>query len=391
MNDNQQNKLIPKLRFPEFKDSGEWEEKKLGEIFKIGSGKDYKHLSTGNIPVYGSGGYMTSVNDYLYEGESVCIGRKGTIDKPMFLNGKFWTVDTLFYTYSFNECIVKFIYYIFQNINWLNHNEAGGIPSLSKNNIYRIKIKIPQPVEQQKITSCLSSLDELLEAHKQKLELLKAHKKGLMQNLFPQEGEKVPKLRFPEFKDIGEWEEKVLNSFIKERKEISNEDNPLYSLTIEDGITPKSERYERSFLVKNEKEAYKILYPYDFAYNPMNLRFGAIALHQGKTKVALSKYYNIFYCDDSADPRFCEFYFKSNQMLTLYDDIATGSLVEKRRVHFSAFLKLKIPFPKKKEQQKIAECLSSIDELITAETEKIEQLEKHKKGLMQGLFPMVNG
>ena len=76
------NKLIPKLRFPEFVKDGVWKEKAFEELFNIGNGKDYKHLSNGDIPVYGSGGYMRSVNDYLYDGESACIGRKGTIDKP---------------------------------------------------------------------------------------------------------------------------------------------------------------------------------------------------------------------------------------------------------------------------------------------------------------------
>jgi type I restriction enzyme, S subunit len=199
--------------------------------------------------------------------------------------------------------------------------------------------------------------------------------------------ELIPKLRFPEFKNDGGWKDRTLGRIIKERNEVSNGEYPLFSLTIENGVTAKTERYERAFLVKNEKEAYKIVYPYDFALNPMNLRFGAIAQFKGKVKVALSKYYNIFYCDDSVDSSFCEIYFKSNQMQEKYDDIATGSLIEKRRVHFSEFIKLKIPFPKKEEQQKIADCLSSLDKLIQVETERLEALQAHKKGLIQQLFP----
>ena len=99
----------------------------------------------------------------------------------MFLNGKFWTVDTLFYTHSFKECLPKYIFYVFQNINWRNHNEAGGVPSLSKTNIYKIEIHIPKPKEQQKIASTLSSLDDLITAQNQKIETLKQHKKGLLQ------------------------------------------------------------------------------------------------------------------------------------------------------------------------------------------------------------------
>lgn len=176
---------VPKLRFAEFKDSGDWEEKTFDQLFDIGSGRDYKHLEKGDIPVYGSGGYMLSVNDYLYDGESVCIGRKGTIDNPIFLTGKFWTVDTLFYTYSFKDCLPKFIFFIFQNINWYNYNEAGGVPSLSKTTIGKIKILVPKPTEQQKISDCLSALDELINVEVQEIEQLKHHKKGLMQGLFP--------------------------------------------------------------------------------------------------------------------------------------------------------------------------------------------------------------
>ncbi|MCX8982784.1 restriction endonuclease subunit S [Citrobacter portucalensis] len=178
--------MVPELRFGGFRDSANWDKKALNKLLTIGSGKDYKHLSTGNIPVYGSGGYMLSVNDYLYDGESVCIGRKGTIDKPIFLTGKFWTVDTLFYTHSFIKCSPKFIFYQFQKINWKNYNEAGGIPSLSKTTIGKIEIPIPSFVEQQKIADCLSSLDRFITHETQKLTALKTHKTGLMQQLFPE-------------------------------------------------------------------------------------------------------------------------------------------------------------------------------------------------------------
>jgi type I restriction enzyme S subunit len=181
----QEGEKVPKLRFPEFENDGAWKIKRFEELFEIGNGRDYKHLGKGNIPVYGSGGYMLSVDDYLYDGESACIGRKGTINKPIFLTGKFWTVDTLFYTHSFKECLPKFIYYIFQNINWLNHNEAGGVPSLSKTNIYKIETLVPEPNEQKRILDLLTGIDALISAQINKLEQLNAHKKGLSQRLFP--------------------------------------------------------------------------------------------------------------------------------------------------------------------------------------------------------------
>lgn len=197
----------------------------------------------------------------------------------------------------------------------------------------------------------------------------------------------VALLRFSEFLNAGRWKKKELKKFIKERKVIANQSYPLYSLTIESGVIPKSKRYERAFLVKDELDAYKVVFPEDFVYNPMNLRFGAIAKYRGDVKVALSKYYNIFYCDESVDSDFCELYFKSYQMISYYNDVATGSLIEKRRVHFTDFLNFNIPFPEYKEQQKIAKCLSSLDDVINVEKEKLELLQDHKKGLLQQLFP----
>ncbi|MFM2293251.1 MAG: hypothetical protein RIS29_3064, partial [Bacteroidota bacterium] len=127
---------------------------------KIGSGKDYKHLSEGDIPVFGTGGCMTFVNEYLMDGESVFIGRKGTINKPSYYSGKFWTVDTLFYTHSFDKIIPKFAFYCFEKINWLKYNEASGVPSLSKSTIEQIEIQIPAIDEQVAITDLLTLIDD---------------------------------------------------------------------------------------------------------------------------------------------------------------------------------------------------------------------------------------
>lgn len=173
--------LTGKKRFAGFEE--EWEEIKMKDVLTIGSGKDYKHLEKGSIPVYGSGGVMTYVNKSLYSGESVGIGRKGTIDKPVFLDGEFWTVDTLFYTHSFVKCTAKYIYYLFKTIDWYRYNEASGVPSLSKNTIYSIKINLPPIEEQQKIANTLSSADKEIENLKTQLATMKLQKQGLMQEL----------------------------------------------------------------------------------------------------------------------------------------------------------------------------------------------------------------
>ena len=165
-------------------DNQNWRTVKIGELLRIGNGKDYKHLCIGKIPVYGTGGQMLLVNDYLYDGESVCIGRKGTIDTPMFLKGKFWTVDTLFYTYDFKDVLPKFCYYLFLQINWKLYNEGTGVPSLSKSTIENIKVKIPSLEQQKKICSILDCYEHKTNNEEQILELYHSEKQYLLRQMF---------------------------------------------------------------------------------------------------------------------------------------------------------------------------------------------------------------
>ena len=369
--------LEPALRFPEFREAGEWEAKTFDKLFTIGNGKDYKHLSSGGVPVYGSGGYMLSVDDYLYDGESVCIGRKGTIDNPMFLTGKFWTVDTLFYTHSFKNCLPKFIYAIFQNINWLNHNEAGGVPSLSKTNIGKIEVAVPKPEEQQKIADCLSSIDDLITAQTQKLAALKAHKKGLMQQLFPAEGETVPKLRFPEFRDGGEWRVKAVSKLAKITT--GNKDTQD---KIDDGEFPffvRSQTIERINSYSFDGEAVLTAGDGVGVGKIFHYLVGKFDFHQ--------RVYCIFDFKDEIIGKYFYLYFSSHFYNRVMQLSAKNSVDS---VRMAMIADMPIMVPKVEEQQKIADCLSSIDELITAQSQKIEALKCHKKGLMQQLFPSMD-
>jgi type I restriction enzyme S subunit len=175
-----------KLRFKDEngKEFPEWVEKKIKEVLEIGSGRDYKHLSEGDIPVFGTGGLMTKVNEFLHDGETVCIGRKGTIDKPMYYSGKIWTVDTLFYTHKFKNSNPKFIYFLFQQINWKLYNEASGVPSLSKATIEKLKFSFPCIEEQKKIADYLSNIDNKIESVTKQITQTQIFKKGLLQQMF---------------------------------------------------------------------------------------------------------------------------------------------------------------------------------------------------------------
>jgi len=194
----------------------------------------------------------------------------------------------------------------------------------------------------------------------------------------------IPSLRFPEFS--GDWGLKTFSTFLKERVEFPVEEHPLYSLTIEGGVVPKTARYERAFLVKSKDKAYKVMHQYDFAYNPMNLRFGALAMHKEKKKVLVSKYYDIFYCNDDVVSSYVESYFTTYKMIQFYNKMATGSLEEKKRLHYSDFVHFKKPFPSKAEQQKIADFLTAVDKRIQQLEEKKRLLTKYKKGVMQKIF-----
>lgn len=368
---------VPTLRFREFQNDARWIPYKIDHVCKIGNGRDYKHLSAGNIPVYGSGGYMTSVDKFLYDGESVCIGRKGTIDKPIFLTGKFWTVDTLFYTYAFHKCLPKFLYLIFQQINWYKYNEAGGVPSLLKTTIGNINIFIPNNEnEQKKIVDCFSSLDDLINAVADKIETLKEYKKGLMQQLFPAEGKTTPVFRFPEFQNKGEWEESTLGDicdmqagkFVSASEICDVKKDTMYPCYGGNGLRG----YTHSFT--------------HFGIYPLIGRQGAqcgnITYAEGKFHA--TEHAVVVTLKKDIDIRWLYY-----QLIKLdLNQYATGQAQPGLSV--DVIKKVTIRIPKNKNEQQLIACgLFSVDELISTETAKLDQLKAHKKGLMQQLFPKL--
>jgi type I restriction enzyme, S subunit len=355
---------IPKLRFLEF--SGDWHGKRIGDVLKVGSGRDYKHLSAGNIPVYGTGGYMKSVDEYLYDGESVCIGRKGTIDKPVYLNEKFWTVDTLFYTHSFKDSVPKFIYAIFQSINWKQHNEASGVPSLSKATIEKIKIEIPQPKEQQKIASFLSSVDERLSQLGEKKKLLEQYKKGMMQKLFTQQ---------ISFKDENnnnypDWEEKKLGTIAK-----------ITTGKLDANAMVDGGKYR---FYTCAREYYKIdEYAFDtdaLLVSGNGANVGYIHHYKGK----FNAYQRTYVLDGFIEKiKYIKFYldcFLKKRIGVEKKDGNTPYIV------MSTLSNMMIKLPHTDEQNKIANFLTSIDNKINLIESELNQVKTFKKGLLQQMF-----
>lgn len=206
-------RTVPEVRFRGF--SGEWETDKAENLLDVCSGQDYKHLSHGNIPVYGTGGYMLSVDKALsYTEDAIGIGRKGTIDKPYILNAPFWTVDTLFYAIPKNQNDLYYLFCEMQKINWKAKDESTGVPSLSKATINATEFITSEHVEQSKIGEFFKNLDDIIAQNQNKYDKLVNMKKACLEKMFPKDGADTPEVRLQGFS--GEWNKIEIGKIAKD-------------------------------------------------------------------------------------------------------------------------------------------------------------------------------
>lgn len=422
-------KLIPELRFPEFKNEGEWEEKVVSQLAEYENGKAHEQdiNEEGKYVVVNSKFISTDGEVRKYTNSANCIAQKDDIlmvlsDVP---NGraiaKCFTVDKdNFYTVNQRICKLttknansKILYYLLnRNAYFLNFDDGVKQTNLRNEDVLNCPLILPKnPKEQQKIADCLTSLDELIEAHTKKLDAFKEHKIGLMQNLFPQEGEKVPKFRFTEFKKDGAWEKetvgdvydfKVTNSFAREY--LNYEDGSVKNIHYGDihtkfntlfDITKENVPYINSnvSIEKIRKECYCIVGDIVFAdasedMNDVGKSMEIVNLNNEKlvsglhTLLARQK-------EKKLAIGFGGYLFKSDWVRKQIKREAQGAKV--LGISVTRISNTQILYPKNhKEQEAISFCLSSLDEIITSQIEKIKQLKEHKKGLMQGLFPKMN-
>lgn len=391
------NKLIPELRFPEFGNEEEWEKKTLDDITDSESSSlalnKLEHKENG-FPVYGADSIVGCINEFQHEEKYISIVKDGSgVGRLNLCQPKSSILGTLISIKSkdLEKFNLDWIYYLMNTIDFTSYKKGSGIPHIYYSDFKNEPIALPKPKEQQKIASCLSSLDELIEAHSQKLKLLKDHKKGLMQNLFPQEGEKVPKLRFEEFE--GEWKEKKLgeigvflgggtpsranNNYWKgEIPWISSSDineDDIHNISIKEFINE----------IAVSESATKII-PIGSVLFVSRVGVGKFAIN--KRELCTSQDFTSF-IPNGISNYFIAYYFLAKKDILL--SLSQGTSI--KGFSKSDLEEQIIFYPKNtKEQQKIASTLSALDDLITAQTEKIEQLKEHKKGLMQGLFPITN-
>jgi len=416
-------KLIPELRFPEFAKSAEWEVKTLEEVCDVYRGSTFSKADmneNGLVSCIHYGELFTKYNEVILSvssktnKEDSFKSKVGDILMPSsdvtpdgLAKASAIMLDDVVLGGDMNILRPKensnsiFLSYL------LNHSKSEIIKLVSGTTVKHIYpsqiITCQLPIakdkkEQQKIASCLSSLDEVITAHSQKLELLKNHKKGLMQNLFPQEGEKVPKLRFKEFEKDGEWEEKSLDEvcklvrgpfggelkkeiFVKEGYAVYEQSHAIYSDFSSFRYYIDEDKFSelKRFSVKSGDLIMSCSGTMGkFAIIPQDYKNGVI--NQALLKLTVKKGYDNLFIKITLETE--------NNQNNLLSQSAGGAI--KNVVSVSQIKELRLQIPSINEQQKIASCLSALDELITEQAKKIEQLKQHKKGLMQGLFPKMN-
>ena len=415
-NEIKNSKLIPRLRFPGFE--VEWEEKKLGEVTtwdKYFQGVPrqlqlsvikYPYVlanvfsaiarKEGNVLLLSTGNYAGWTTEELAgenmcEGEIVAIPWGGTANIK-YVKGKFVTADNRIATSS-NLTILnnKFLYYtmLFNKDKIDGFYRGAGIKHPSMFDVLNMQIHLPVLLEQEKIASCLSELDNLIAAQGQKVDALKEKKKALMQQLFPQPGETTPRLRFPGFE--GEWEEKKLGE-IADRCTSRNRDKTetrVLTNSATEGVVDQNAYFDRNIAIKENTDNYNIVDLDDFVYNP-RISTSAPVGPISRNKIGrgiMSPLYSVFrFKSENID--YLEHYFSTTIWHRYLKSVANyGARFDRMAISTEDFYSMPILCPIPAEQQKIASCLSSLDDLIAAESTKVEALKDHKKGLMQQLFP----
>ena len=385
-------KKAPKLRFNGY--TNDWERKELNNILKINSGRDYKQLNSGNIPVYGTGGYMLSVNDKLSDTDAVGIGRKGTIDKPLYLKAPFWTVDTLFYCTSKENSDVKFIYLLFQIINWKRYDESTGVPSLSKNTISNIKTYVPKIEEQDYISKLFFSLDNTLQLHERKYEELTIIKQALLQKLFPKKDEIKPEVRYENFSDA--WEQRKLVSLFSkftdgdwiESKDQANTGIRLIQ-TGNIGITEFINKFGNEKWISEEtfkKLNCEEIFPGDIIISRLPDPAGrACILPKLDTRMITAVDCTIARTSRETSAEFIVQYLSTQTYFKYVQSCLAGGT--RQRISRKNLANFNVSIPTEiNEQKQIGFFFKQLDTLIALHQCKLEKLKQLKKFLLQNMF-----
>ncbi len=410
--------LTPKLRFPEFRNKGEWEEKPLEQIagritaknldgrvtrvltnsaeHGVVDQRDYFDKDIANASNI-DGYYIVDFGDYVYNPRISTLAPVGPISRNNIGKG---VMSPLYTVFRFAEENTDFYQHYFKAASWYSYlrrvSSMGARHdrmSITTGDFMAMPVPTPQEQEQQKIADCLSSLDDLITAEADRLEALQTHKKGLMQQLFPREGETTPRLRFPEFRGTGEWEEKKLSTCLEKVIDYRGKAPPKADTGIP-LITARNVRFGwldmtndeyidedkyQDWMTKGVPKAGDILFTTEAP-------LGNVALFPNSGRFALGQ--RIITLRTKTKKCLSEFLFQSLLGPRMQKEInfySTGSTA--KGIKSKVFVNIGFCYPGIKEQRCIADCLTSLDTQIEAQATKIEILKTHKRGLMQQLFP----
>ena len=401
----------PKIRFKGF--TKDWEQRKLSDVLDIVTKRNGEKY--GKEEVLSVSDEYGCINQIKFQGRSfagedisnykivdtgdIIYTRSPLKSKPYgiikVVGDEIGIVSPLYIVNKVKEGNnSQFIYRVFDSpektnkyLSPLVRKGAKNTMNISNDEWLSGKIDVaPSYEEQYQIGLYFDHLDHLITLHQRKCEQTKKLKKYMLQKMFPQNGAKVPEIRFDGF--TYDWEQRKLGDVFEQTLNLVNpkeDEIELWSLTVEDGLTKKSDRYNREFLVKKD-DNFKEVRPGDIVYNPMNMTLGAVGYNGMAKSVAVSGYYTTMVAKENYDTYYINTWLKSPQAIRLYRTYATGSLIEKQRVQFPTLSIIPVTFPKYEEQIKIGSYFHSIDNLITLHQRKCDELKKMKKYMLQNMF-----
>ena len=397
-----ENTKKPAIRFAGFTEA--WEQRKLGEVFEEYSEKNHETLPALMI-VQGEGTVLRdqSARNLMYDKANLAnykMVQKGdfivhlrSFEGGLEVAKNTGIISPAYHTLHGKNTDSRFYYSYFRSKKFIDVDlkpHVYGIRdgrSIDIEGMKTIQIPYTDFNEQKAIGDYIEKLNHLITLHQRKYDKLTSIKKSMLEKMFPKNGRNVPEIRFKGFTEA--WEQRKLGEILQERNNRTSEfeNYPLYSLTIENGVTPKTERYERSSLVTKTEDLFKIVSPNEFVTNPMNLRFGALGYNTNTFAVSVSGYYDVFSIDNNKCSGFWNSYFKTPIAMKIFDNAATGSLIEKRRVKYSTLQQLDFYMPKDIDEKiLIGRCMDKINNLITLHQRKLEKLKNLKKACLEKMF-----
>ena len=403
---------VPRLRFPGFTD--DWEQRKLGELvqFSKGTGYSKSDLKNSGTPIILYGRLYTKYETVISQVDTFADAKKGSVyshggevivpasgetaedisiasvvEQPGVILGGDLNIIT-----PPKELDSAFLALCISNgqphSDMAKVAQGKTVVHLHNDDLKTVNLIYPKTAEQKQISQFFGAIDNLITLHQRKLNAVKQHKTGMLQKMFPRDGDNVPEVRFPGFTDT--WEQRKLGDVLTERnvQHPQSKEFPLVSFTVENGVTPKTDRYEREQLVKGDKAAkkYKETHFNDIVYNPANLKFGAIARNKYGNAVFSPIYVTYEVNDELALPSFVEMYVTRKSFIQNALQYQQGTVYERMAVNTDDFANLEIMIPSKEEQSQIGKLFTSLDDFITLHQRKLDQMKQYKKGLLQQMF-----